>query len=164
MSFIVFFLSSCSNNSVDEKIQYNKKTDKVVTTNKTIGICPPGYVPVWEFEVTFTLFKAFTTCSNGFGFCFVRSTITLDCKKRVLTTANYNPVSKSMNVMIEALNDKIARVWIDSNAVSSPDHSLSDFDSMDIGDLELTNGIILKAGVYPKNISGNYFYYDVPFK
>ncbi len=55
-----------------------------------------------------------------------------------------------MSVMIKALDDEKARVWIDSEAVSSPDHVLSDFDYMDIGDLELTNGVSLKAGVYAK--------------
>ena len=69
-----------------------------------------------------------------------------------------------MSVTVEALDDFTARIWIDSDVVSSPSHSSSDFDKIEIGDFELSTGATLTAGAYNKNVSGAYFYYDVPFK
>lgn len=164
----VFFVS-CSSEQDSENLE-NSITNESLETATTeqrlpAGICPPGYVAVWDFDVALVFAKPFTTCRSGFGFCFIRTTVTLDCKRELpLLDARYNSNDDSMSVVVEALNEDTARVWIDSRVEDSPSHSPSDFDTMTIEDFELSTGATLTAGSYSKNVSGSHFYYDVPFK
>lgn len=164
--FSILF-TSCSkdsNSEIEQSFENEENTKLVDSNSKMSGICGPGYIAVWSYDVTFTLFKPFGKCANGFGFCFVRVTLSLDCQRIRTITAAYNSQTNTMKVNVEAIDDDTVRFWIHSDAVGSPDHSLSDFDKMVIGDFELTNGIVLEGGEYSKNVSGQYFYYDVPIK
>lgn len=163
--FVFSILSwSCSNDSSETTITKQSNSLNATSQKLPAGICPDGYVAVWTFETDLVFAKPFTTCRSGFGFCFIRTTISLDCKKLPTLSAKYYPDTDKMSVMIEALDDSTARIWIDSNVVTSPSHSSSDFDNIEIGDFELSPDATLTAGTYSKKTSGNFFYYDVPFK
>ncbi len=86
-------LLSCSHDSntdFNANILQEENLGNSDVANRMMGICPLGYHAVWTFEVTVTLFKPFSTCSNGFGFCFVRTTVNLDCKRNVGPTVSYD--------------------------------------------------------------------------
>lgn len=133
--------------------------------------CGDGYVAVWTWQWPISGFRKWSTCT-GFGYCpTFQAVLTLNCVKikqapsnpSLVASTTYNATTGKLSVTIEPISSTIMRFWVPSAAQFSPTHVPSDFNTVNLGPLALDPHTTLIDGNYPKNVSGSYFYYDIPY-
>lgn len=118
-------------------------------------------------DVPIKLFKK-SGCSGGFGLCFQAGTVwNFSCERnepidfgRVNFTQNNNLVSAI--AITDSANKKID-FYFSKDVLNSTENMASDFDSMDVDGILMSDNLKLVAGIYNKTIIGNNFVYEIAY-
>ena len=133
--------------------------------------CGPSHHLEFTIFDELRLFKK-SGCDDGFGFCFgIRLNIEFDCVRNTITTTannqnvNYNDNTQEARALgIADPSKKEITFYFHRNISNSPEHTASDFATIDIEDgFQMNDKVTLIGGSYAKIVEGEFYKYIVPY-